>query len=157
MGPGGMFGAVVGGILDDGVRLETIIIQEVEHQADVVIVLQHAGTMVVGLRSILLCGVSPLVVQTGIKVHAARVEPDEKGLTLLLRLLHEIKGLWNDLSFIEVFHPLLSERPGVFDLLLAHLAEAWVRGRIIGEGFDFNRFGGLTGIHEDLEDYYHQF
>ena len=67
-------------------------------------------------------------------MHAAGIEPDEERLAGGLGLFHNVFSHGNDLSIIEVFHPLLSERPGVFDLLLAHLAEARIHGGIISVG-----------------------
>jgi hypothetical protein len=118
----------------DGVVRQAVLLQEVQHQADVVVVLEHAGPVQVGLRGVFLRRVAPVVVEAGVEVHAAGVEPDEEGLALVLGLLHEVFGLGDDLAGVEVLHPLLGQRTSVLTPLLAHPAEARVLGRIIGVG-----------------------
>jgi hypothetical protein len=69
----------------------------------------------------------PLVVEAGIEVHAAGVEPDEERLPIVLGVLHDILRLGDDLAGIEVLHPLLGQQTDVLTALLAHLAEVLVR------------------------------
>jgi hypothetical protein len=127
-----MLGPVVSRVPDDGVLVEAALPEEVEHQADVVIVLEHAAAVIVLVVRVLLGGVAPPVVQAAVEVHAARVEPDEEGLVLLLRALHEGDRPRDDLRRIELLHALHRERPGVLDCLSANAAEPRILGRVIG-------------------------
>jgi len=43
--PGRMLGSVIGGVPDDGVFVEAVLLQELQHETDIVIVLQHARTI----------------------------------------------------------------------------------------------------------------
>jgi hypothetical protein len=130
--PRRMLGSVVGRVPDDGVLVEAALLEEVEHQADVVVVLEHAAAVIVLVVRVLRGGVAPLVVEATVQVHAARVEPDEEGLGLLLRALHKGDRLWDDLRRIEIFHSLHGERPRVLDGLSADAAESRILGRVIG-------------------------
>jgi hypothetical protein len=112
------------------------LLEEVEHQADIVVMLQHAGAVEIGLRAVFLRRVAPLIVETGIEVHAGGVEPDEEGLAVGLGLLHKGLRLGNDFPGIEVLHPLLSQRASVLALLFADLTEARVLGRVVDVGGD---------------------
>ena len=80
--------------------------------------------MQIVLARVLLGGIAPLVVESGIEVHAAGVQPDEEGFPIRLGLVDELEGGRNDLLAVEIFHPLLGQRARVGTLLLADFAKA---------------------------------
>jgi hypothetical protein len=68
-----MLRPVVGRVPDDGVLLESVLLQEVEYQPDIMVVLQHATAVIVLIVRVL-CGLgAPLVVDTRVEMHAAGV------------------------------------------------------------------------------------
>ena len=64
------------------------------------------------------------------QVHARRVEPAEERLARRVLPLHEVDGRGRGLV-VDRLHPLLGERAGVLDGLLADLAEARIDGRVV--------------------------
>ena len=97
-------------------------VEEVEHLADVAVVLHHAVR--VHAEAGLALGLGP---QVRPHVHARGVEPDEPGLVCPGLLLDEPLGLLRDLG-VEGLHALLGERTRVLAALLAPRAEALVVG-----------------------------
>ena len=67
------------------------------------------------------------------QVHARAVQPAEERLAGGLLPLHVVDGGGGGLV-VDRLHPLLRERAGVFDRLLADLAEARVVGRVVHVG-----------------------
>ena len=132
--PGGVFRTVVGGIDDDGVLFQPPFFQLVEQIADVAVVLHHAAAMVVVFAGVLLGCVAPLVVETGIEVHAAGVDPGEEGLVFLDRAVDELEGGRDHLGAVELLHPLLTQRAGIGALLFADFAETRVNRLVFGLG-----------------------
>ena len=63
-------------------------------------------------------------------MHACTVEPAEERLAGGLLSFHEVDGCGRGLV-VDGFHPLLGQRPGIFDGLLADLAEAWIDRGIV--------------------------
>ena len=126
-----MFGAVVGGVHYDRVFFEAHALNSCEDQANVVVVLQHASAVVVGLAGDRFHFSQPVVVDPCVKMHAAGVQPDKERFVMLLGPLDEIECFRNDLAGVEVLHPLLRQRPRVRDPLFPNFAESWVGGRII--------------------------
>src|SRR6266568_4662687 len=84
IGPGEDFGAIVGGEDDDGVSINTEVLELLHDQADVVIELGHArflfGPAVLRVTHFLV-----IVGKMRDNVHARRVEPAEEWLAVRLR------------------------------------------------------------------------
>jgi len=59
-----MLRTFVGGVPDDGVLVETLRLEEVVDESDIVVVLQHPGAVKVRLGGVLLRCVAPFIVQT---------------------------------------------------------------------------------------------
>src|SRR5437867_171453 len=66
-----------------------------------------------------------LGLETGPDVHAARIEPCEEWLSLLVRAVDEVERCLQKL-LVDGFHALLGERAGVVAALPAPFAKAWV-------------------------------
>ena len=95
--------------------------------ADITVVLNHAvGIFVVGHAA--------LPPHRGAnmreEMHAGGVHPDKEWLIGLDLPLHEVDRCRGGFV-IDRLHPLLGQRAGILDALLAYLAEAWVDGGII--------------------------
>ena len=129
VGPGETFGAVVGGEDDDRVFFFAHVLELLQHEADVVIELGHAGFL---FRPAIfrVARRFPLRREMRDDVHARRIQPAEERLAVLLGLVDELDRQVADLV-IDGLHPLGIERAGVFDLLLADLAPARHLGRVI--------------------------
>ena len=102
-------------------------IKQVEHLPDLLVVVDHGVVIgrlpAAGLAEAFLLGMRE-------QVHVRRVQPYEERLAVLLLPLDEVGGR-SDEFVVAGFHPLLGERTGVLDLLLADLAPARLHGRII--------------------------
>ena len=106
-------GAVVGRPHDDRVVDDAKLLEEVEQHAHHLVELDHA------------VGIDPepgdapgLGLQVREDVHAGRIEPDEEGATLRVRLADERHGLRQHL-FVDRLHALPGQRSGVGDPLRA--------------------------------------
>ena len=100
IGEGDRLGAIVGGEGDDGVVELAHLLELLQHVADIVVHLLHAGfvdapVLAAGLAD----HVQVLVIQHGRDVHAGRVVPDEKRLLGLLGIVavEEVDDLGRDL------------------------------------------------------------
>ena len=119
--------AVVGRVLDEGVLGDAELVEQVEHLADVLVVVDHRVVVrrlpAAGLAEAPLLGVRE-------QVHVRGVEPHEPGLAGLVLPLDEVRGRGDELV-VAGLHALLGERPGVLDLLLADLAPARLHGLVV--------------------------
>ena len=113
VGPAHGLGAVVGRVHDDRVVRDPEVVELLQDLADVRVVLDHpvgvdpeAG---LALRA-------PLQVRED--VHPRRVPPEEERLLGLVRLVDEAERPLGDLV-VDRLHPLLGQRPGVLDLVVA--------------------------------------
>ena len=122
--------AVVARVDDDRVVGDAHVVERLEQRADRVVVLDHAvdvfAVAVLVAAAMLGANVRP-------QVHAGRVEPAEERLASRLLPLHEIDGRGRGLV-VDRLHPLLGQRAGVLDGLLADLAEARIDRRIVDVG-----------------------
>ena len=113
--------------MHEGVVGDAELVEQVEHLADVLVVVDHR--VVIGrlpaarLAEALLLGVRE-------QVHVRGVEPHEERLAGLVLPLDEVLGGGDELV-VAGLHPLLGERAGVLDLLLADLAPARLLGRVV--------------------------
>ena len=102
----------------------------VEHRADVLVVVDHhvvvCALPAAGLADALGLGVGP-------EVHVGEVHPDEERLVGLRLPLDEVDGAGGDVV-VDRLHPLLGQRAGVLDRLLADLAESRVDRRVVDVG-----------------------
>src|SRR5207249_9919564 len=91
IGPGEDFGAIVGGEDDDGVVVQTEVLELLQHQTDVVIELGHAGFFfrpaVFRVAHLLV-----LVREMGHDVHPSRIEPAEEWLAVRFSLFDELQS-----------------------------------------------------------------
>ena len=129
VGPGEILRTVVRGERQDGVFLETGILELLHDLADDLVELRHPGF--VDGPSVL--GRSQLIVflrEVGDDVHPRGIEPEKERLTVALRLVDELECVLEDLV-VDRLHPLGREWPRVLDLLLADLAPARLDGRVI--------------------------
>ena len=119
--------AVVGRVHDEGVVGDAELVEQVEHLADVLVVVDHGVVIgrlpAPGLAQALRLGVRE-------QVHVRGVEPDEERLAGLVLPLDEVLGGGDELV-VAGLHPLLGERAGVLDLLLADPAPARLYGRVV--------------------------
>ena len=107
--------SVVGAVDDDGVLGDAQLVETVKHGADILVVVDHRvvvlGLPRPGLTAALRLGV-------GVKVHVGEVAPDEERRAGRVLPLDEVDGGIGDVV-VDGFHPLLVQRPGVLDGLLA--------------------------------------
>ena len=133
IGPGEDFGAVVGGEDDDGVVVLADVLELLQHEADVVIELGHAGFLhrpailrvahrfvLVGERCVTMC------MRVGLS-------QQKNGLPSFLALSMNFKAK-SRISSSTVSIRFGIERAGVLDLLLADLAPARHLGRVVRVG-----------------------
>ena len=132
IGPGEDFSAVVGGEDDDGVVVDTHVLELLHHQTDVVVELRHAG-FVDGPAVLRVAHGFILGREMRHDVHARRIEPQEEWLAVGLGLVDELEREVADLV-VHGLHPLWIERSGVLDLLFADLAPARIHSRVIHVG-----------------------
>ena len=128
IGPGEDFGAVVGGVDDDGVVGDAEVVELLEKLADVPVVLDHA----VGIEAEARLAFA-LFLQMREDVHAGRVVVTEERLVGLGLLLHPRHGGIRELV-VDGLHSLDGQRAGVLDLLLADFAELRIDGGVVGVG-----------------------
>ena len=119
--------AVVGAVHDERVVGEAEAIDRVEDRADVLVVVDHRVVIFAlppaGLAEALRLRVRP-------EVHVGEVHPEEERLVGLRLPLHEVDGAGGGVV-VDRLHPLLRQRPGILDRLLADLAEPRVNGRVV--------------------------
>ena len=120
VGPGVAVRAVVGAVHHEGVVGEAQLVEQVEHLAHVLVVVDHRVVVgrlpLPGLAQARLLGVRE-------EVHVSRVQPHEPRLAGLVLALDEV-ARGGDKFVVAGFHALLGQRAGVLDLLLADLAPA---------------------------------
>ncbi len=125
--PGVHVRAVVGRIHDDGVVRHAEIVERLEHRADVLVVVHHRvviGTLpAAGLPDALGLGVRA-------EVHVGEVHPKEDGLAGRVLTLEEVRRTVGEVV-VAGLHPLLRQRAGVLDGLLADFAEARINRRVV--------------------------
>ena len=118
---------VVGRVHHEGVLRDAELVQQVQHLADVLVVIDHRVVVgrlpAPGLAQALLLRVRE-------QVHVCRVQPDEEGLAGLLLALDEVRCRGDEVV-VAGLHALLGQRTGVLDLLLADLAPARHLGRVV--------------------------
>ena len=102
-------------------------IERLEDRADVLVVVDHRVVILAlppaGLADALRLGVRA-------EVHVGEVHPEEERLVGLRLPLDEVDGPVGDVV-VDRLHPLLGQRAGVLDRLLADLAEPRVDGRVV--------------------------
>ena len=103
------------------------VVEGLEQRADGLVVLDHAVDV---LAVAVLVPAAVLGADVRAQVHARRVEPAEERLAGRLLPLHVVDGRGGGLV-VDRLHPLLGERAGVLDGLLADLAEARIDGRVV--------------------------
>ncbi len=115
---------------DDRVVVEPVGLEVGHDRADDVVELGHAGFL---LRPAVLRVAHRLILGRQVRhhMHARRVEPEEEGLVVLLRLVEEGDRLGED-GVVDGLHQLGTHRPVVLDLLLADLAPAGLHRRVVG-------------------------
>jgi hypothetical protein len=98
--------------------------------ADGVVVLEHA----VDIFAVAVGVTAPVIgTHMGAQMHAGRVEPDEERLARRLLSLHVVDRRGRGLV-VDGFHPLLGQRTGILDGLLADLAEPRIDRGIVAIG-----------------------
>jgi hypothetical protein len=118
---------VVGRIHDDGVVRHAEIVQRLEHRADVLVVVDHR-VVVWALPAASLPDALGLGVRA--EVHVGEVHPQENGLPCGLLTLEEVHRTLGEVV-VTGLHPLLSQRAGILDGLLADLAKARINGFVV--------------------------
>ena len=122
VGPAVGVRAVVGAVDDDGVLGDAEFVDQIEQLADVAVVVDHRVVVrrlpAAGLAEALRLGVRP-------EVHVGHVHPDEERGAGLVLAPDEIDARAGGLV-VDGLHPLLGQRPGVLDALLADWAVAVV-------------------------------
>src|SRR4051812_20601051 len=89
--PGKDFRTVVGGEDDDGVVIFAHVFDLLHDEADVIVELRHTSFL---FRPPILRVAGGLIFrrEVGYNVHARRIEPDEEGLAVFFRFVHEVDG-----------------------------------------------------------------
>ena len=105
--------AVVGGVHDDRVLGEAVLVEEVEQVADELVVVEHR---VVVLRLPAAGLALAAVLDVGAEVHVGGVEPDEERRVVALASVMKPQRL-GDYLVVDRLHPLLGERARVLDPL----------------------------------------
>ena len=127
VGPAVAVRPVVGRVLHERVFGDAELVEQIEHLAHVLVVVDHRVVVrrlpAPGLAEALLLGVRE-------EVHVRRVEPHEPRLAGLFLPLDEVLGGGDELV-VAGLHALLGERAGVLDLLLADLAPARHHLRVV--------------------------
>ena len=141
---------VVGRVLDERLLGDPGLVEEIEHLAHVLVVVDHR-VVIRGLPESRLPAAPLLGVREA--VHVRGVQPHEPRLAGLLLALDEVLGGGDELV-VAGLHPLPGERAGVLDLLLADLAPARLHRLVIlvgGPRVDYPaRPKGLAEIRELL-------
>src|SRR4029079_12703567 len=138
------FGAVVGCVDHYGVVCDTQIIELLQKLSDLAIVLHHA----VGIdakASLFL----RLRLEAGPDMHAARIEPGEEGLLLLVGAIDEVQRGVEKL-LIHRLHALLVERAGILAILLTPFAEARVLPGCFSGGGNAPHHAARTEFESEL-------
>ena len=126
--PGVHVRAVVGRVEDDGVVGDAEVVERLEELADVPVVLDHAvGVLGPGGQA---RRVAALGLHVGAAVHPGAVAPAEERLAGLRLPLDVVDGRVRRLV-VDRLHPLLGQRAGVLDGLLADPAPARLLGRVV--------------------------
>ena len=104
-------GAVVGAIHDDGVVGNFQIVQQVEHFADMLVVVDHDVVVfrlpTSGLAQALGLGM-------GAEVHVGGVKPDKEGFVVFMLAFDKILGFGEEF-FVHRLHALFGQGAGVFN------------------------------------------
>ena len=106
---------VVGAVLHERVVGDAELVDEVEHLADALVVVDH-HVVILGLPAAGLATALRLHMRPG--VHVRGVEPHEERLAGVVGGLDELLGRRQELV-VAGLHPLLGQRTGVLDLLAA--------------------------------------
>ena len=123
--PGHHLGAVVGRVQDDRVVGDAELVELVEELPDVAVVLDHPVRVDAQAGDALRLGL-----QVGEDVHPGRVPPHEERLVVRVRPVDEVHRAGEEL-LVDRLHPLLGQRAGVLDALLADPSEPRVLGRVV--------------------------
>ena len=115
--PGEGFGAVIGGVHDDGIFVEAELLEFGEDLADMAIVFDHA--IGVDAEAGLAFG---LFFQVGEDVHSGGVPPEEEGFVGFFGTIEEVEGFGGDL-FVDRLHAFFGERAGVVDLAVGETVD----------------------------------
>ena len=126
--PGVHVRAVVGAVHDEGVVCDAQVVEHLEHRADVLVVIDHR-VVIRALPPPRLADALRLDMRA--EMHVGEVHPDKGGFAGPVLPLDEVHGPGGDVV-VNRFHPLLGQRTGVLADLLADLAEARIRRRIVG-------------------------
>ena len=116
--PGEGFGAVIGGVHDDGIFVEAELLEFGEDLADMAVVFDHA--IGVDAEAGLAFG---LFFQVGEDVHSGGVPPEEEGFVGFFGTIEEVEGFGGDL-FVDGLHAFFGERAGVVDVVDLAVSEA---------------------------------
>src|SRR5271157_1358225 len=119
IGPGEVLRAVVGGEDDDGVLLETLVVELLHDCADDVVKLGHSG-FVDGPAVLRRAQLLVLFREMGYHVHPGRIQPEEERLAIAPGLVEKLERVLEDLV-VHGLHAIRVQRAGVLDALLAHL------------------------------------
>ena len=123
--------AVVGRIHDEGIVGDAELIEEVEHLADVLVMVDH-GVVIGRLPPSRLA--QALGLGVGEDVHVGEVEPDEERLARIVLASSMNSFARGDEIVVAGLHALGGQRAGILDLLLADPAPARLLGRIVDVG-----------------------
>ena len=110
--------SVVGGVEHDGVVGDAELIKQVQHLADLAVVLHHAVSEDAEPGDAL-----ARFLQMGVEVHARGRQPGKPGRAGFRVAFDEVHGAADEL-LVGGLHALLGQRTGVLALLHAHRAEA---------------------------------
>ncbi len=119
--------AVVGRVHDEGVVRDAGIVDRLEHRADILVVVNH-GVVVGALEATRLT--DALRLRLGAEVHVRKVHPQEDRLVGLDLPLDEVRRPSGDV-IVDGLHPLLGQRAGVLDGLLANLSRPRLHGFVV--------------------------
>ena len=132
--PGVHVRTVVGRVEHDGVVGDAQLVELVEEDADIGIMLDHAGGVLVDLLANLLVGqFAVLVADMGAEVHARAAPPHEPGRALLVGALDEVDRRSARLV-INGLHADLRQRAGVLDLAVGVGVDHAARAEGFAEG-----------------------
>ena len=130
VGPGVHVRAVVGAVDDDRVLGEPELVEQVEELPDDLVVVDHR-VVVGGLPAPGLPDALRLRVRA--QVHVRGVHPHEERRLGVVLAADEVQRGGRGLV-VDGLHPLLGQRPGVLDALLADASVLGLLGRIVGVG-----------------------
>ena len=111
-------GAIVGAVHDNGIFGNAQFIQQVQHLAHVLIVLNHR---IVVFRLPATRLPPNFIRRVNPEVHPGGIEPDEEGLVIVVSLSDEAFGLVYKFD-VAGLHTLFGQRAGILNFLLPHPA-----------------------------------